>query len=248
MKLAIITGASKGLGLAIAKELLEKKIGIMTISRTENEQLKNDTLSKQLFYQHLSCDFSNLNQVEMVFSNLSQQIDFASLETIYLINNAGVVNPIHTVGNMDNQELISNIEINLIAPMLITNILLKRMKSNLTVINVTSGAAEKPYHGWSAYCSSKSGINMFSRAFALEQEIEGKNHKIIAFSPGIMDTDMQAKIRNSTNEEFHLIEKFKDYKENGLLRSPEEVASALIRFVLKDDFHNGEVYHVNDLL
>ncbi|MFB6467490.1 (S)-benzoin forming benzil reductase [Cytobacillus sp. Hz8] len=248
MKLAIITGASKGLGYAITEKLMEEKFAVITISRTENKQLKSAAEKLKLFYQFFSCDFTQLDEIENAFQQIGKIMTSTSFDSIYLFNNAGVVEPIEAIGHLNSQALISNIQVNLMAPMLITNIMLEWVNAPLTIINVTSGAAERPFHGWSAYCSTKAGINMFSQTFALEQEISEGKHKILAFNPSIMDTEMQSAIRSSSKDAFHLLEQFQDYKKEGMLRSPEVVANALIQFVLKDDYKSGQVYHVNDLL
>src|SRR5699024_28480 len=70
-------------------------------------------------------------------------------------------------------------------------------------------------------------INMYTKTVALEQVEKKTGHKIIAFSPGIMDTDMQGKIRESTYDEFIQIDTFKNYKEQNELRHPDTVADAL---------------------
>jgi benzil reductase ((S)-benzoin forming) len=251
LKYAIITGASRGLGEAIAKRLIQEQIAVISVSRTENTEIKQLALANGLFYKHYSCNLSLEKEVEEVFMEISHRIFLKNPKEIFLFNNAGMIEPIHTVGNLDHTPTLRNIQVNLIAPILITNIFFKNAQqtdSSVQVINITSGAAVRSIEGWSVYCSAKAGLNMFTQTAALEQTELKTNHKIIAFSPGIMDTNMQETIRSSSNEAFKELEKFKNFKENSMLLSADAVAGALVDLVLRGEVESGKVYNVNDLI
>ncbi|MGJ7911312.1 (S)-benzoin forming benzil reductase [Neobacillus sp. LXY-1] len=251
MKYAIVTGASKGLGEAIAKRLINEKIAVVSVSRTENDRLKKWALEKGVDYKHLSCNLSLEKEVQEVFMEIAHLIFQNDPNELLIFNNAGVIEPIHTVGNLDQTPIMRNIQINLIAPIYITNLFLGKAQQTDTkvqVINITSGAAVRPIEGWSIYCSSKAGLNMFTQTAAQEQKELNTHHKIIAFSPGIMDTDMQAQIRSSSEDAFKELEKFKEFKEKNMLRKTDVVADALVNLVLCGDVESGKIYNVNDLL
>lgn len=248
MKLAIITGASKGLGASIAERMIAEKIGVVTVSRTENEGLKEKAAANQIFYRHFTCHLAVTEEIEATLHAILSILDSKKPEMVYVINNAGVIEPIATAGTLDHQALIQNVTVNLVAPMMITNILLNKANTRLRIANVSSGAAERPIQGWSAYCSTKAGLNMFTATVAAEQATARSPHEMIAFSPGIMDTDMQGTIRSSSKKAFHDLEKFKEYKEAGMLHPAETVGNALVSLLLKEEIENGKVYHVNDLL
>lgn len=251
MKYAIITGASKGLGAEIAKRLINEEISVISVSRTENKELRKLALEKGTEYKHFSCNLALEKEVQEVFMEISHFIFQKDPGEILLINNAGVVDPIHTVGNLDQTPVIRNVQINLIAPILVTNIFFNKAQHTETkvqAVNVTSGAAVRSIEGWSVYCSSKAGLNMFTQTAALEQAELKTQNKIIAFSPGIMDTDMQATIRSSSKDAFRDLDQFKGYKENNMLLPAETVADALVDLVLSGDAESGKVYHINDLL
>jgi benzil reductase ((S)-benzoin forming) len=251
MRYAIVTGASRGLGEALAKRLLDEQITVISVARTENEELRNLALQKGLYYKHYSCNLSLENEVQEVFMIIAHYIFLKNPKEIYVFNNAGVIEPIHTVGNLDQTPIIRNIQVNLIAPILITNIFLKKAQQANTkvyAINITSGAAIRSIEGWSVYCSAKAGLNMFTQTTALEQVAMGTDNKIIAFSPGVMDTKMQETIRASSNEAFKELEKFKEFKANNTLLSADVVGAALIDLVLGGNVETGKIYHVNDLV
>ncbi|RDI41389.1 (S)-benzoin forming benzil reductase [Falsibacillus pallidus] len=251
MKTAVITGASRGLGFGIAKNMLEEGIGVITISRNENIEIKELANKNGLSYNHFQCDLSSEKDVVETFGKAASIAFSSGIEKVYLFNNAGTVEPIETVGSLPVEEVGFSVQTNLIAPILISNIFLhhsKESKIPADIVNVSSGAGEKPYQGWSVYCSTKAGLNMFTKTAALEQEQAGTNNKIIAYSPGIMDTNMQGTIRSSSQEAFHDIDRFKKFKENGDLRHPDVVAGAIVNLLLHGEVKSGEIYHVNDLI
>jgi len=251
MKYAIITGASRGLGEAAAKRMLEEGISVISISRTENEALAKFSEENNYSFRHITCNLALEKEVQEVFSDLAFDLFKKKPEKIYLINNAGVVEPIEQVGNLDQIPVLRNFQINLAAPILITNTFFKKSQNTETSIlsvNITSGAGEHPIEGWSIYCSAKAGLNMFTQTAALEQESMETSNQIIAFSPWIMDTGMQETIRSAEPEAFKDLDRFKEYKEKGMLRKPETVGNALVDLILGENIINGKIYNVNDLL
>jgi len=251
MRYAIITGASKGLGESIAKRLLQDQLTVISVSRTENEELQNLAKAKGIDYKHISCNLSLETEIQEVFMEVAHCIFEKDPTEILLFNNAGMIEPIQKVGNLDQTPIIRNIKVNLIAPILITNLFLSKAQitnTKVTVINVTSGAAVRSIEGWSVYCSSKAGLNMFTQTAAIEQaELQTRN-TIIGFSPGVMDTSMQETIRSTAKDAFKDLEKFKDYKEKNLLLETDAVANALVDLVLSGNPENGRIYHIKELL
>jgi len=251
MKYAIITGASKGLGEAITKRLIHEQISVVSVSRTENEEIKGLAIEKGIDYKYFSCNLSLEKEVQEVFMDIAHFIFQKDPKEIFLFNNAGVIEPIQTVGNLDQTPVIRNIKVNLIAPILITNLFLSKAQltnTKVTVINVSSGAAVRSIEGWSVYCSSKAGLNMFTQTAAIEQAEMKTNNKIIAFSPGVMDTKMQETIRSSNKEAFNDLEQFKEFKEKNMLLQADVVANALVDLVLSGNVESGKVYNIKELL
>jgi len=248
MKYAVVTGASKGLGASIAERVLQEQFGLITISRNENPALKQLAQENGLFYKHVTCDLTNRMETEQAFSAVTEIIFSSTENEVLLVNNAGVVEPIDRVGSLDHEAIEISLQLNVAAPMFATNLFLQKANgTKLTVVNVTSGAAERPVQGWSVYCSTKAALNMFTKTVAVEQDHSG-NATIIGYSPGIMDTDMQGVIRSSTEHAFQEVNKFIAYKENGMLRSTKIVADALIDLLLTEEIENGKIYSVNNLL
>ncbi len=248
MKYAVVTGASKGLGASIAERVIQEQFGLVSISRNENSALKQLAEENGLFYMHITCDMTNSSDTEQALSTAAEIIFSNKENEVLLVNNAGVVEPIDRVGSLDHKAIEMSLQLNIAAPMIATNLFLQKANgTKLTIVNVTSGAAERPVHGWSVYGSTKAALNMFTRTGAVEQNHSG-HATIIGYSPGIMDTDMQGVIRSSNEHAFQEVNKFIAYKENGMLRSTKVVADALIDLLLTEEIENGKIYSVNNLL
>ncbi|MDC3417302.1 (S)-benzoin forming benzil reductase [Aquibacillus salsiterrae] len=252
MEYAVITGTSRGLGEAIVKLLIKQGIHIIGIARHPNDSIATHAVNYGVTYIHEICDLSVPGQVEATFNTIASKLAGENVNRVHLINNAAIVDPIEKAGYLTTESLQKHVNVNLLAPMATTNIFIKMAnESNTPVIvtNVTSGAANRAVYGWSAYCSTKAGLDRFTQSVALEQEELGTNNKVILFNPGIMDTEMQAEIRSASKEAFKDIEKFKQYKENQNLRQSDIVAETLVKVLTNSaTVINGKYYNVVDLL
>ncbi|MCA1061503.1 (S)-benzoin forming benzil reductase [Rossellomorea aquimaris] len=251
MDYAIVTGATRGLGESIAKGFIEKGIGVMNISRTDNESLQRLAREKEVSYEFFHCDLSQTVQTESVFREVGARAFKSEADSIYVVQNAGVVTPINPSGEVDTGALEMSVHVNLLSPMIATNELIKAAEgssSKMTMVNISSGAGSRPVYGWSTYCATKAGVNMLTETVSLELTNKHSRHQVIAFSPGVMDTDMQGEIRSSSKESFADVESFQRYKDEGMLRSTDTVADVLLKLITESEIESGKLYHVNDLL
>src|SRR5262249_52286932 len=90
-------------------------------------------------------------------------------------------------------------------------------------------AARRPIFGWSAYCAAKAGLDMASRAVALEASTRGFAIEVASLAPGVIDTPMQATVRGASAEDFVDVERFRAMKEEGALRPADDVAADILR-------------------
>ena len=229
MNVYIITGASKGIGFELAKQLSGEGHFVIGIARTA---------SKLDGVKFIEADLSETGNLE---SLINEMIAAAPQDTasFTLINNAGTVNPIGLIGTINAEEVSTAIALNLTAPMILSNAFIQTLKEFdgvKRIINISSGAGRNAYEGWGTYCTTKAGLDHFSRVVALEQENAKYPVDIVSIAPGIIDTGMQETIRGSKEEAFPLLEKFMDYKEKGLLSSAEQTAEKLISFMENVDF------------
>ena len=251
MKYFIVTGTSKGLGESIVKQLFHENHTIFCVSRKQNNELKKLAQENHVNLYYFSCDLQKLEEIEKMMEKILASIDVSNNEGIYLVNNAGVVDPIKPVGKASSREVEANIRVNLIAPMVLTSQFIAHTEGINTekiIINVSSGAANRPIYGWSTYCSTKAGIDMFTKSAALEQKSAQFGTKVIAFSPGVMDTDMQKTIRKSNKTDFADVDTFIQYSEQGMLRTPDLVAAALVKLLFSNEIENGAIYDIKNLI
>ena len=229
MNVYIITGASKGIGFELAKQLSGEGHFVIGIARTA---------SKLDGVKFIEADLSETGNLESLMNEI---IAVAPQDTasFTLINNAGTVNPIGLIGTINAEEVSTAIALNLTAPMILSNAFIQTLKEFdgvKRIINISSGAGRNAYEGWGTYCTTKAGLDHFSRVVALEQENAKYPVDIVSIAPGIIDTGMQETIRGSKEEAFPLLEKFMDYKEKGLFSSAEQTAEKLISFIENVDF------------
>jgi benzil reductase ((S)-benzoin forming) len=232
MKYIFITGSSKGLGKALADLFLQQKnIRVVGFARSCSIEHKN--------YSHNTLDFSNSEAL-----NAFNFPDLADAEEVILINNAGMLDPIKKIGTYTAEAVSMNVQVNLTAPMVLSNKFVgayQQLDCKKLILNISSGAGKYPIDGWSAYCATKSGLDMFSTVMHAEQNLlsnVSSRIKVVALSPGIIDTEMQAEIRSSNAEDFSQVDRFVDYKNSGELQSSLQTAEKIISKL--HSFYNRE--------
>ncbi|WP_342526559.1 SDR family NAD(P)-dependent oxidoreductase [Chryseomicrobium sp. FSL W7-1435] len=243
MQLAIVTGASKGLGDGLVDSFLEKGIPVLGLSRSETEGRENFT---SLLY-----DLSQSGVPLTAAEHIWQEIEKSGATQVTIVHNASVIDPIERVGKLDADRVEMAFRVNVLAPMLMTNVWLSKAKEwegVLTIVNITSGAGSQAISGWSVYNSTKAAINMHTQVAGLELDQVNSSHRVIAYNPGVMDTGMQQTIRSSSEDAFADVGRFKELKQKGDLRAPRTVAEALVNFLLKKSVDNGRIYSVTELL
>ena len=194
-KVALITGASRGIGAEIARHLAGAGGAVVLAARRlEVCRAVADAIAEESGARTLAvgCDVADADQV----ADMLAQVRAAFGRLDILINNAGVIEPIGALAEIDPAAWRHGIEINLIGPFLVTRTALPLLRQSAgLIINVSSGAASRPLDGWSAYCAGKAGLAMLTRSMALE--LDGSGVRVIGFRPGVVDTEMQVQIRAS---------------------------------------------------
>ncbi len=142
------------------------------------------------------------------------------------ISNAGTVEPVGSLGMLADDALVSSISVNFTSPLLIANMMgriARELQSRLRIVNVSSGAANRPVAGWMMYCGTKSGSRM---SFEV---VRTSGCSVVHVDPGVLNTEMQARIRASDASVFPDRDKFRALEAEGLLRNPEEVALRIVK-------------------
>lgn len=242
MKYYIITGASKGLGEKLVDQLLDQGHSVIGVSRSGHKEHKMNKL-----YTEMTIDLSNEEDIKNLITRSLEVVNHEKVTGLYLINNAGGLDPIGAVGSLDPDDIFKSLRLNVAAPMVFCNAFIKETEDincDKRIISLSSGAGKNALYGWNSYCVAKAGIDMMTKSIGLEQGQEGV--RAIALRPGIMDTGMQAHIRSQTIESMKDVEKFKRFKNDGVLRKPEDVARTLLDLLHDDTVEAGLVADVKD--
>lgn len=239
MQYFFITGTSKGLGKSLVELLLKDETNFV-YGFSRSCTITHD------HYKHETIDFGNLEEVE----NYAFPV-LKNAEKIVLINNAGVIGGINHVGALKAKNLVNCYNVNLLAPMLLANAFVSSYaeeEAEKVIVNISSGAGRSPVDGWSVYCSSKAGLDMFSQVLQQEQAMKGTNCSVLSLAPGIVDTAMQGEIREAGEANFSNVEQFIAYKENGDLTPPEVTSELIKRFIDDPNIANDVLCSVREVM
>jgi benzil reductase ((S)-benzoin forming) len=243
-KVAIITGGSAGIGMALVKYYAEKGFNVFSVARSEKQALNVHGIVQIQF------DLSDISGIEGMFNGILSQMDVQNIASITLINNAGTLGNISRIENLSPEIIQHAINVNFTAPMILSGLFIKAFqgrKISKKIINISSGAAVNPYYGWSTYCTTKSAIDMMVKTIALEQQTLENGVSIFSVYPGVVETAMQSLIRKSSTEDFKEVQRFIDMKENNLLAKPEDVAPKIFSIEQMENLTNGEIIDIRNL-
>jgi sepiapterin reductase len=238
MHLAIVTGASRGLGLAVAEQLLDRKCHVLALSRRPSASLETHATQRGAKLEQWAVDVSATDVASRLEAWL-RRLSTDAFERAVLINNAAVIGRVGPVDRSDAASLAEVLRVNLEAPAVLCAAFLRATRSWRTerrIVNVSSGVARTAVAGWAAYCAAKAGLDHLSRVMALDEQRLPNPARIVSLAPGLIDTDMQADVRGSNASEFPDIARFKEYKTTGQLVAPKDAAVRLLAFLDRGDF------------
>jgi NAD(P)-dependent dehydrogenase (short-subunit alcohol dehydrogenase family) len=223
-KTIIITGATSGIGKALALHLAKAGHKIIAVGR-------NEAALAELHQ-------ANPDQIIPVAADLSKYADLTKINDalshdvkgIYLVHNAGVAVP-GLLKDMTKESWDQHIGVNITAPVFLTKLLLPHLKNGGRVLNISTGLAHSPMPGFSAYGISKAALYMMKEFFNAELRDQG----IIFGSamPGVVNTPMQEKIRSTSASQFPSVVFFEGLKERNELIDPETSAKFLAWLLLE---------------
>ena len=238
-----ITGSSRGVGKALVKLMVaDENAHVFGFARS-----KSDIVHER--YQHFQFDLTNVAAINEKFTPILNRCSHA--DKVILINNAGALGEVKYLGYQNGENIPNLFNLNLIAPAILTNLFLNFFHKNTNIagiiVNISSGAAKKTIDGWSGYCASKAGLNLFSEVAAKEIAIRGESVKVFSIAPGVIDTKMQSEIRLSEKSNFSEVEKFIELKKNGYLWTPKQSAVKIMRVITNPEKYQEVLLDVRDI-
>jgi benzil reductase ((S)-benzoin forming) len=247
--LTILTGASRGMGLAMAQQLLTAGHDLLCISRRTNDVLAAQAQSAGRECEQWPQDLARADGAAARLATWVQAQEPGSVASLTLINNAGMIPRIAPVDDIPADQLAEAMRVGLEAPMLLTAAFLKASagwKVPRKVLNISSGLGRRAMASQAAYCAAKAGMDHFTRCVALEQEKLPHGARVCSLAPGVIDTDMQVQLRSADPARFPDMGNFVGMKEKGILSSPADAAARVLAFLARPDFGSNPVADVRD--
>lgn len=166
-----------------------------------------------------------------------------------LINNAAAVTDPAPIADTELAATAMALRVGLEATMVLTAAFLDATRGwsgNRQVLNVSSGLGRRAMAGAAGYCAAKAGMDHFSRAVALEEAARPNGARIVSLAPGVIDTEMQVRLRGADPAAFPDRANFVQLKETGQLLSPDAAATRVLAWLARDDFGKEPVADVRD--
>jgi benzil reductase ((S)-benzoin forming) len=247
--LTILTGASRGMGLAMARQLLAAGHDLLCLSRKTNEALAQEATSAGRRLEQWPQDLARSETAAARLETWLRGQDSGALASVTLINNAGMLPRIAPVEDIPAAQLAEAMRVDLEAPMLLAGAFLRATAGwpvPRRVLNISSGLGRRAMAAQAAYCAAKAGMDHFSRCVALEQARLANGARICSLAPGVIDTDMQVQLRGADPARFPDMGNFVGLKDKGMLSSPDEAAARILAFLARPDFGANPVADVRD--
>jgi NAD(P)-dependent dehydrogenase (short-subunit alcohol dehydrogenase family) len=243
----ILTGASRGMGLAMAQQLLAAGHDLLCISRKPREQLAAQAAQAGRLCEQWPQDLARAEAAAARLETWLRAQDATSLASATLVNNAGLIPRIAPLHDIPAAQLAEALRVDLEAPMLLTGAFLRATAGwqlPRRVLNISSGLGRQAMAAQAAYCAAKAGMDHFTRCVALEQEQLANGARICSLAPGVIDTDMQVQLRSADPGRFPDRGTFEGLKDKGMLSSPAEAARNVLAFLDRPDFGSNPVADV----
>ncbi len=246
-QLTIVTGASSGIGAAIAAQAAERGHTVVTVSRRPGPG------------EHLTADLADPASWTAVAQWMTSLVTRPGWGRVVFIHNAATIEPIGFAGEVDPALYQQNVLVNSASQQVLGERFIAAAETAGVPAQlqlISSGAGKHPFVGWSSYCAAKAACDMWVRTVGLERAERASKVGVFSVGPGIVDTDMQGVIRSQDTDAFPDVERFRSFKEDGALRDPGEVAAALLALAAVDVgdtvgstvLENGAVLDITQLL
>jgi len=247
--LTLLTGASRGMGLALARQLCRSDARVLCLSRSTVPELDSLAQQQGADLQQWSADLAEPAGVAMRVQAWLATQDPAQLASATLINNAGVIGRLGPLDPAWPEDIAGTLRVGLEAPMQLSAAFLTATRDwsvPKKILNISSGLGRRAMAGSALYCAAKAGMDHFTRCVALDEARQPRGARIVALAPGVIDTGMQSTLRAGDPDRFPDHGNFVALRDQGLLWSPEEAASRVLAFLARADFGSQTIADVRE--
>lgn len=245
--LCILTGASRGLGAALAEQLLAPGVTLLAMSRQEHPRLGERASAAGASCEQWSVDLAEPLAAAARLGAWLGGIETQRFATATLINNAAALARAGPLETSEPEDLSRALRVGLEAPLLLAAAFLRgtqHWRAERRLLNISSGLGRYAMAGQAAYCAVKAGLDHASRTIALDAAGQAHGVRVVSLAPGVVDTGMQTQLRESDPAGFPDRERFVELKSQGRLDTPVEAAAKVLRYLRRSDFGREPVVDV----
>lgn len=236
-RLVVITGASSGLGLAMAEAVpFPARVVSVSRSRPPSEGI-----------EHVTADLSDPSAWPTVVERIGDLLTKEQPERFVFVHNAGTLEPIGFAGETEPDAYRANVLLNSAAGQVLGHGVLSCLAGRPgthDIVMITSGAAHTPYTGLSAYGAGKAALDQWVRTAGAEQQERG-GVRVSAIAPGVVATAMQVALRATDPRDLPAVDRFRTIHADGTLTEPGVAARRFWR-VVEDGVQTGEIIDLRD--
>ncbi len=244
--LTLLTGGSRGMGLAMAQQLLQPGNTLVSIARHANPAL---AAPQGAVLEQWVLDLADGASAAARLHAWLAALPADAFASATLINNAGVIPRIAPLSDSDPADLAHALRVGLEAPMQLTAAFLGATSGWTVprkVLNISSGLGRRAMASQAAYCAAKAGMDHFTRCLALDEAAKPHGAKVCSLAPGVIDTDMQVQLRGADPAAFPDVQNFANLKTGGMLTSPADAAARVLAWLRRADFGANPVADVRE--
>jgi benzil reductase ((S)-benzoin forming) len=236
-----ISGASSGIGAALVETVPYDDVHIVDISRSGGTPGT----------EHLPADLTDPAAWSAIAAHFQVRLADFDGDHVAFVHAAGTVMPIGFSGEVDHARYRDTILLDAAAPPVLGDAFLNALDSSgfdgtADLVFISSGAAQRPVEGWSAYCAGKAAQEMWVRTVGAEQTRRDRSWRLLAITPGVVATAMQEQIRATDEWDFPDVGRFHRLHKEGALLDPRDSATRIWQAV-RSDARSGAVVDVREL-